>query len=108
MPSTVSDALDARESLPAALVSCMIWLLPEPGCLGLAARVPGESIGAEMQEEEKRGKAGSGVGNWRQGGNSAAALFHPPQLSSVFGKRLIFSPQLLHCLKRSQLKIHLA
>lgn len=86
----------------------MIWLLPEPGCLGLAARVPGESIGAEMQEEEKRGKAGNGVGNWRQGGNSAAALFHPPQLSSVFGKRLIFPPQRLHRLRRSQLKIHLA
>ena len=30
----------------------------------------------------------NGVGNWREGGGSAAALFHPAQLSSVYMQRL--------------------
>ena len=43
-----------------------------------------------MQRCKKGEATGSrnGVGNWREGGGSAAALFHPPQLSGVYMQRL--------------------
>lgn len=71
-------------------------------CLCLTATGPGGSI---MQKCRKRGI--SGKQKWCRElaeRKLSCGLFHPSQLSSVFVKRLFFF-QLLHCLKRSQLKV---